>query len=816
MTASTALLLENVQALRRRERLRERGASLLLQIFRLIKVAQFHALDNMAVVQALGQTTDAIRVFCSQTNEPVSLLFMRGTIFVGGQLLKATRTEYDSALELAALIEGMGFHELRIDADAGPSDLEALLNVVRTKKNQRSEQRVLLPSPKVRLRRVSAATLARDDEQLPPEEQVFRTYASIVVVMRGIFENAGRGRFELPHQAKRLAQRLVTLSEGDTPAFLGVTAMRNATHDAAGRAVNTSILAVAMGRQLTQDLALLARIAMSALLHDVGRPILAGELGDVQALRGVSDEDEQRLPAATALALTALGHLRQASIVRTVVDYEAQWHRQRAQLGPPYAGARAPTVMARLVATAQRFNEILTVDPAADRAPTPDEAVTLMKTEAQDDVDRAMIDLLVGAVGIFPSGTPVELNTGERGVVIRTPDHPAQYVRPTVQLVYDAQGKAYGRAVIVDLVSDATREVTRVVRDADERLATASDVAFARARSSLPPSRGNGGASSAPARAASAAPPRATSAPPSRAPVAPSRRPPENPPSIAPLPHSSAPPRAAPDERTAVALKVSDLLTRSQIAEHGTTPAAVGALSKTPFPHLMVHTLDRALTGTVVLIEDQGEFIDEHAVLVRQGRPAKVYTSNLVTPLSSMLVAAGLVEKEQLEDGSLRKVAGDEAQLEHELCARASVSTAELEKIRSEQVLQRLSSLFKLPRDSTYYAFFADSDLVQPLWGKLEGSVATRAALARGIREHPDDVTMDLVLARANDYVPKLRPQADLDGFAFRPEELDVVMRISREPMLTQRLLASSSDVDVTRRVLYTLLLTRSLALVEP
>jgi len=124
--------------------------------------------------------------------------------------------------------------------------------------------------------------------------------------------------------------------------------------------------------------------------------------------------------------------------------------------------------------------------------------------------------------------------------------------------------------------------------------------------------------------------------------------------------------------------------------------------------------------------------------------------------------------------------------------------------------------LFKLPKDTTYYAFFADTDLVAPLWGKLDGSVATRAALACGIREHPDDVAIDLLLARANDYVPKLRPQADLDGFAFRPDELDVVMEISREPMTTQRLLAASSNVEVTRRVLYTLLLTRSLALVEP
>jgi hypothetical protein len=554
---------------------------------------------------------------------------------------------------------------------------------------------------------------------------------------------------------------------------------------------------------LTDDLGVLARIAMSALLYDAGRPIVAGEPGEAVPARGMSEDDYKRLPAATALALTALGQLRPASLVRSVVDYEAQWHRYRSLLGPVYAGARPASVMARLVATAQRFNELLTLDPAADRAYTPDEAITVMKTDAEDDIDRSMIDLLVGAIGMFPSGTPVELNTGERGVVVRTPEHPAQYVRPTVQLVYGADGRAYGRTVLVDLVTDTAREVARIVADGDERLRAASDVAFARARSSLPPG---------PASSPSATPLR-RSRPPSMAPQPAASL--SLPPSAT---RSSAPPPSAPrpEERAAVTAKVAELLSRSQLAPPGSKASAMGALGRTPVSHLLIHAQERCLTGSILLVEEQGEFVDEHAVYFQAGRPGKVYTSNLIAPLSAMLVSAGLVDKEQLEDGSLRRVASNEAELEAALVEQRLVAEAELVKLRADQVLERLASLFGLARATSYYAFFPETDLLTPLWGRVVGCIAPRAALARGIRAHPDDVTIDLVLARANDYVPKLCPGADLESFAFSSDQLDVVMHISQEPGTTQHLLAGARDIEATRSVLYTLLLTRCVILVEP
>ncbi|MCC6897441.1 MAG: hypothetical protein IT377_00625 [Polyangiaceae bacterium] len=469
--AETAqLLMRNVAELAQRQQARERGSSLAGQIFRLLKVVQFHALDNMAVLQALDQTVEALRAFGAQTGEPLTLLFAKSTVFVCGQLLKASRAEYESALELSDLVRRLGVNQLTLQTDADRADLTAMARLFQPPHKTRAEHGVLEPSPRVRLRYVSAARLDENDQEMSAEDQILRTYATTVVVMRRVYENLQAGRFQLPNQVKRLAQRLVVLSEGDTPAFLGVTGMRSSSNDAAGRAVSRAILAVAMGRQLTQDLATLSRIAMSALFMDVATPMVSGSAGTGGVATRLTPSAEQRLPAATAAVLTALGQVREASMVRTVIAYEAHWLRQAARLGPMYDGEYKPMVAARIVATAHRFNQLMQPDLAADQAPGVDDAIAALRAEARDTLDQAMLVLLVGALGVFPRGTPVQLSTGESAVVLRSPDNPADYPRPTVRLVYDAAGQPLRMKVALDLAADDQRQVERVIAQPDAML----------------------------------------------------------------------------------------------------------------------------------------------------------------------------------------------------------------------------------------------------------------------------------------------------------------------------------------------------------
>ena len=86
------------------------------------------------------------------------------------------------------------------------------------------------PSPKIRLRAVADAARLRgiEVERLPIEQRIVRNYATAVVILRRFFDDLAASRYVLPRRIKRVAQSLVDLSAGDTPAFLGVTEARNA------------------------------------------------------------------------------------------------------------------------------------------------------------------------------------------------------------------------------------------------------------------------------------------------------------------------------------------------------------------------------------------------------------------------------------------------------------------------------------------------------------------------------------------------------------------------------------------------------------
>ena len=258
-------------------------------------------------------------------------------------------------------------------------------------------------------------------EQLSFEQKVVRTYASAVVIMRRFFADLQASRYVLPRRIKRVAQSLVDLSEGSTPAFLGVTDVRNQNFDEAGRAVNTAILAVSMARELTHDRVLLAQIAMAAMMHDVGRP-RAAALGDAGprmpgVVARISEDAEDKLAAGTAAVLTALGRVNGPTITRTVVAFESLWLRRERFLGPLYAGGRPATVHAKILQISRRYNDLVTPEPGLPE-PQPDFAIATISQELPDAADRTILRLLVATLRLLPVGTMVQLTTNEVAEII--------------------------------------------------------------------------------------------------------------------------------------------------------------------------------------------------------------------------------------------------------------------------------------------------------------------------------------------------------------------------------------------------------------
>jgi len=301
--------------------------------------------------------------------------------------------------------------------------------------------------PHVLARRIDSTLMEQeDDSDQPLAQQILRCYAVALMVMRQFFDAIASGATVLPHRVKRLAQRLVVLTQSGDSATFGMLAMANAHRHDAGRAVQAALLSLVVGRQITTDRVALARLAMAALVAEAGRVRVAGpERRD--RLVALPDSAEVTVPATTAAVGIATGGINIQNAERVVVAWEATWLERTNLLGPLYGGKSA-LPQAQILRLVRRLLDRLAPRDSS-RPLSPIDALEAIASEP--GVDRALIRLLVRALGVIPASSVVEFETGEWAVVIGPSKNPEALHLPLVRLVTDRSGRALDTPKEIDL-----------------------------------------------------------------------------------------------------------------------------------------------------------------------------------------------------------------------------------------------------------------------------------------------------------------------------------------------------------------------------
>jgi len=875
MTMRLDIVTNDAGELVRREHARDQGAAALMSVYKLAKLAQVHNLTNQAFLQQLDQTVAIVADYCIRSGTNLNILFAHKAAFITGQLLKGSRGVYQLATELGEIFEWLGGSELVMFRDISREEMLAFAEEIsRCMRTERGSFRS--PTPKIRLRRVADAARLRgiEVEQLDQEQRIRRTYAAAVVVMRRFYEDLGESHYRLPARIKRVAQSLVDLSEGSTAAYLGVTEARNANHDEAGRAVNSAILAVAVAREVTQDRVILAQVAMAAMMHDVARPRAfalakanAGEFAPMMST--LSEDQEDRLAAGTAAVLTALGRVNEPSITRMVVAYEAQWMRRQQWLGAIYRGKRQPTVHARIMRIARRYNDLLTPEPGLP-PPTTDYGVAQLDEELTEPSDKTVLRMLVAALGLVPIGTVVQLSTGEVCEVTRGASGPLD--KPKLKVVMDARGGVIANGAEIDLGKpnprEAPRHISRVM----------STDGWKKGLEGFRRAEGNAGGGSDYPPADSAPPPQQAWSPPAQAPVPqdtwePVQDVPRG--QRAPIelgidlasspPISTSSPQATPDysawgeaehksssgvshvsssgvSSSGISIgsspssvgqsmgatqrpPVDDARTmmtpgpskRPQVRRpstpmakmrpEGVAPTAEGVLSTTPLVHVLVYMLDHSLTGTVVFVE--GEF--EHAVYFVSGVPAKVRLA-----YGGLKLGEALARLEQLDPQHLDAYSA-EAKQQGLLFGRYLVEQAGVDEgvigIGLElQLLENLATLTNLPSSTTYSYYYNVNSLEH--WGAedltLQGPLN---AILTATRQWKDRARIRATLARISKHPLVFFEECDFESLVLTADEEEIMATLRTEALTYADLLARQAvDEEVINSLVYTFAVTRQFA----
>ena len=200
-------------------------------------------------------------------------------------------------------------------------------------------------------------------------------------------------------------------------------------------------------------------------------------------------------------------------------------------------------------------------------------------------------------------------------------------------------------------------------------------------------------------------------------------------------------------------------------------------------------------------------------MLVIQGVPAKLRTTDGVHFLGDVMVELGLVSPEAVKASQERMAESPrlQGQILKELGA---VDDARLEAGVRAQLDRKLEHLFGLPAE-TVFSYYDGIDALQR-YGGPPTPIDPFPALWRGVRQAPAWEHVDATLRRVGSSAVRIGPSAQLDRFQFTRVEGGALDLLRQRPMRVVDLAnAKVVGPSVAQLLVYLLVITKQVDLVE-
>jgi HD-GYP domain-containing protein (c-di-GMP phosphodiesterase class II) len=211
-------------------------------------------------------------------------------------------------------------------------------------------------------------------------------------------------------------------------------------------ALNASVWATTLGRELGLERKLLNTLATGTLVMDIGKTALSAELVNK---KGRLSEDEW------AIMKTHVEHgVRMVSedseVSADVLDIVRTHHERLDGSGYPGAlkGDGIP-LLGQIAGIVDFYVSLTNPRPYANSV-SPSNAVYMLHQQAGQYFSEVLVKHFIHAISTYPTGSLVELSNGEVGMVVS--QNPGLRLRPNVVLLLDADKKSYHSYTIVSLV----------------------------------------------------------------------------------------------------------------------------------------------------------------------------------------------------------------------------------------------------------------------------------------------------------------------------------------------------------------------------
>lgn len=225
-------------------------------------------------------------------------------------------------------------------------------------------------------------------------------------------------------------------------AMMWLTRLREKDDHASLHSVNCSILSVTFGRFIGLPKEELAKLAIAALMHDVGKLQVPTEILNKP---GSLTSEEQKLirlhPISSRNLLMSAGEY-----FSPAVDTAYSHHERMDGSGYPrqLTGTQI-SPFSRILAIVDTY-EAMTSEQVYREELSPFEALKFINSNKASKFDEQLAKLFIKMIGVFPIGSIVELTTGQIGIVITS--NREDNLRPKILMMLDQNKLAIERTIL--------------------------------------------------------------------------------------------------------------------------------------------------------------------------------------------------------------------------------------------------------------------------------------------------------------------------------------------------------------------------------
>ena len=286
-------------------------------------------------------------------------------------------------------------------------------------------------------------------EELPAARQV---YKAAKLIIQQAMDDVRMGR---ALNMEAVSEVVVSMADSilrSPDALTSLTRLKHFDEYTFFHSVNTSALALSVGRHLGYGRASLLQLGTGMLLHDIGKTQIPVELLNKPGRYEAAEFEIMKqhvLRGAEILSNTT-------GLTDMFLKPTLEHHERVDGTGYPYHRSKRDLSQFGLIAAIVDIYDAVTSDRCYHKGKTPHDTLQfLYQLGTRGHVDGALVQQFVQVVGVYPVGSCVSLNTGETAIVKQF-NHQAP-IRPLVLLITDQAGHRRSIPVDLDLAAQLRR-----------------------------------------------------------------------------------------------------------------------------------------------------------------------------------------------------------------------------------------------------------------------------------------------------------------------------------------------------------------------